>query len=266
MPATYFPFRWMVGTFQEILDSSSGNSARIKSMTDLRVLAFVGSTEAKYSPTELNFWDFHFFQALLRRHMADEIVAEKSMARLVLPSRLELKMPEGSSNEAPLAKVIFTTFLYVSPVQIIPVCDHTGTPRHFHSSITSGSACLMRIRTRASVSLRQSRAQFLPHPLDRWRSRPCPPYPRDDYPGSPPPARSRASAPLRQRRCHWLPTPGCLLCSCDSTPTFPIVPARPAARCLVPARWPHRFLPLLPRQNCPGAHRVLLLDLSSCSC
>jgi hypothetical protein len=26
----------------------------------------------------------------------------------------------GSSNEAPLAKVILTTFLYVSPVQIIP--------------------------------------------------------------------------------------------------------------------------------------------------
>jgi hypothetical protein len=50
------------------------------------------------------------------------------MARLVLPSRLELKRPEGSSNEAPLAKVIFTTFLYVSPVQIIPACDHTGTP------------------------------------------------------------------------------------------------------------------------------------------
>src|SRR5881227_3563389 len=52
----------------------------------------------------------------------------KSMARLVLPSRLELKRPEGSANEAPLAKVIFTTSLYVSPVQIIPACDHTGTP------------------------------------------------------------------------------------------------------------------------------------------
>lgn len=37
------------------------------------------------------------------------------MARLVLPSRLELKRPEGSSNEALLAKVILTTFLYVSP-------------------------------------------------------------------------------------------------------------------------------------------------------
>src|SRR5437763_10514130 len=87
----------------------------------------------------------------------------KSMARLVLPSRLELKRPEGSLSEAPLAKVIFTTFLYVSPVQIIPACDHTGTPDiefdgffHFNSSTTSGSACLMRIRIRASVSPRQS--------------------------------------------------------------------------------------------------------------
>lgn len=50
----------------------------------------------------------------------------KSMARRVLPSRLELKRPEGSSNEAPLAKVNFTTLLYVSPVQMIPACDHTG--------------------------------------------------------------------------------------------------------------------------------------------
>src|ERR1700687_2482329 len=54
MPTTYFPFRWTVGTFQEILDSSSGNWVRIKSITDLRVLSFVGSTEAKYSSTELN--------------------------------------------------------------------------------------------------------------------------------------------------------------------------------------------------------------------
>ncbi len=35
----------------------------------------------------------------------------KSMARLVFPSRLELKSPEGSFTAAPLAKVIFTTFL-----------------------------------------------------------------------------------------------------------------------------------------------------------
>src|SRR5262250_2466428 len=44
----------------------------------------------------------------------------KSMARRVLPSRLELKRPDGSGSAAPLAKVIFTTFLYVSPVQINP--------------------------------------------------------------------------------------------------------------------------------------------------
>src|SRR5262245_21329348 len=78
------------------------------------------------------------------------------MARLVLPSRLELKRHEGSANDAPLAKVILTTLLYVSPVQMIPACDHTGTPRHFHSSTTSGSACLMSPRIRASVSPRQS--------------------------------------------------------------------------------------------------------------
>ena len=42
------------------------------------------------------------------------------MARLVLPSRLELKRPEGSSSAAPFAKVIFTALLYVSPVQINP--------------------------------------------------------------------------------------------------------------------------------------------------
>src|ERR1700721_2596648 len=79
-----------------------------------------------------------------------------SMARLVFPSRLELNRPDGSSSEAPLAKVSFTTLLYVSPVQRIPPCDHTGTPLHFHSSTTSGSACLMRARTWASVSPRQS--------------------------------------------------------------------------------------------------------------
>ena len=35
----------------------------------------------------------------------------KSMARLALPSRPELKRPDGSSNEAPLGNVILTTFL-----------------------------------------------------------------------------------------------------------------------------------------------------------
>src|SRR6201991_3093946 len=83
------------------------------------------------------------------------------MARLVLPSRLELKRPDGSSNEAPLAKVIFTTLLYVSPVQMIPACDQTGTPLHFHSSTTSGSPSLMSLRTRASVSPRQSLSSLI---------------------------------------------------------------------------------------------------------
>src|SRR6185312_11717676 len=85
------------------------------------------------------------------------------MARLVLPSRLELNRPAGSGSDAPLAKVIFTTLLYVSPVQMIPPCDQIGTPRiefdgfrHFTSSTTSGSACLMSVRIRASVSPRQS--------------------------------------------------------------------------------------------------------------
>src|SRR5258706_15966445 len=87
----------------------------------------------------------------------------KSIARLALPSRLELNSPEGSLSEAPLRKVSFTTLLYVSPVQISPSCDHTGTPAiafdgflHFTSSTTSESACLMSIRIRASISSRQS--------------------------------------------------------------------------------------------------------------
>src|SRR5688572_19438704 len=80
----------------------------------------------------------------------------KSMARLTLPSRLELKRPEGSFREAPLAKVIFTTFLYVSPVQICPLCDQTGVPLHIHSSATSGSASLIRARSRESISPLQS--------------------------------------------------------------------------------------------------------------
>jgi hypothetical protein len=92
----------------------------------------------------------------------------------VLPSRLELKRPEGSSSEAPLAKVIFTTLLYVSPVQMIPACDHTGTPLHFHSSTTSGSACLMRRRTRASISPRQSLSSLILASMSREAESPFP--------------------------------------------------------------------------------------------
>src|SRR5947207_6230773 len=84
-----------------------------------------------------------------------------SIARLTLPSRLELNRLEGSLSEAPLAKVSFTTLLYVSPVQIIPSLDQTGTPRHFHSSTTSGSACLMRARTRESVLPLQSPSSLI---------------------------------------------------------------------------------------------------------
>src|SRR6476646_11786990 len=87
--------------------------------------------------------------------------SRRSMARLVLPSRLALKRPEGSSSAAPLAKVVFTALLYVSPVQMIPACDHTGTLPHFHSSTTSGSASLMIARTRASVSPRQSLSSLI---------------------------------------------------------------------------------------------------------
>ena len=36
------------------MDSSSGNWVRIKSITDLRVFFFVGSSEPKYFSTELN--------------------------------------------------------------------------------------------------------------------------------------------------------------------------------------------------------------------
>src|SRR5215510_487884 len=44
---------------------------------------------------------------------------------------------------------------------MMPACSHTGTPLHFHSSTTSGSACLMRLRTRASVSPRQSPSSLI---------------------------------------------------------------------------------------------------------
>src|SRR5262245_50419164 len=100
----------------------------------------------------------------------------KSMARLVPPSRLALNRPVGSFNEAPLAKVIFTTFLYVSPVQIIPVCDQTGTPLHFHSSTTSGSACSMRTRTRASIFPRQSLSSLILASISREGESPPLPF------------------------------------------------------------------------------------------
>src|SRR6185503_4065780 len=76
-----------------------------------------------------------------------------SIALRVLPSRLELKRPDGSGTLAPRAKVSFTTFLYASPVQTMPPWDQTGLS-HFHSSITSGSAARISARIRARVSPR----------------------------------------------------------------------------------------------------------------
>src|SRR5687767_2044309 len=83
-----------------------------------------------------------------------------SIALRVLPSKLELKRRDGSGILAPRAKVSFTTFAYVSPVQTIPAWDHTGTPNgfvgliHLHSSVISGSAERISARMRASVSPR----------------------------------------------------------------------------------------------------------------
>src|SRR5262245_52523037 len=89
-----------------------------------------------------------------------------SMARLTFPSRLELKRRAGSFSEAPLANVILTTFLYVSPVQTMPPCDQTGVPgfvgfTHFHSSTISGSAAWMIPRTFASIFPRQSPSSLI---------------------------------------------------------------------------------------------------------
>ena len=69
------------------------------------------------------------------------------MARRVLPSRLALKRRDGSSNAAPLAKVIFTTFFYVSPVQMIPACSrapraaaaHIRSPDHLLACLTQSA-------------------------------------------------------------------------------------------------------------------------------
>src|SRR5256885_16850392 len=39
---------------------------------------------------------------------------------------------------------------------MMPSCDQTGVPIHFHSSTTSGSACLISVRILLRVSPRQS--------------------------------------------------------------------------------------------------------------
>lgn len=83
------------------------------------------------------------------------------MARLTFPSRLELNRPEGSFNRAPLANVILTTSLYVSPVHTMPPWEKMGVPIHFHSSTISGSASWMISRTFASIFPRQSPSSLI---------------------------------------------------------------------------------------------------------
>src|SRR5438477_7812882 len=100
MPATYFPSRWMVGTFQEILDSSSGNWVRIKSMTDLRVLSFAGSCEAKYSSTELNFGDFISFRLPFVDRFFIGVFILFSFASTQSPQSLSWAKPNGASRRA----------------------------------------------------------------------------------------------------------------------------------------------------------------------
>src|ERR1700722_11832001 len=43
----------------------------------------------------------------------------------------------------------------------MPSQYHTGTPRHFHSSTTSGTACLRSARSRESISPRQSPSSLI---------------------------------------------------------------------------------------------------------
>src|SRR4051812_34267873 len=44
---------------------------------------------------------------------------------------------------------------------MIPSCDQTGTPLHFHSSTTSGSACLINARIWPSTRPRQSPSSLI---------------------------------------------------------------------------------------------------------
>src|SRR5580704_13976020 len=82
--------------------------------------------------------------------------SKRSMARHWLPPRPALKNLSGSGRCAPLAKVSFTLSLWALPTAMIPSRDQTGLPIHFHSSMISGSASRMVLRTVASVLPRQS--------------------------------------------------------------------------------------------------------------
>src|SRR5262245_46320916 len=56
---------------------------------------------------------------------------------------------------------------------MIPSCDHTGTPRHFHSSTTSGSACLIKVRIRPSILPRQSPSSLILASISSEADLPC---------------------------------------------------------------------------------------------
>src|SRR3989475_8088036 len=92
---------------------------------------------------------------------ADALMASpswKSMARTDLLSKRVLKSPFGSFSWAPFGNVSRTAFLRASPMQTMPSWDQTGTPSgregffHFTSSITPGSAPLMRARSWLNLS------------------------------------------------------------------------------------------------------------------
>src|SRR5580704_8162127 len=82
--------------------------------------------------------------------------SSQSIDRHTLPSRPALKSLSGSGRLAPWEKVSFTLLLWALPTAIIPSRDHTGLPIHFHSSMISGAAPRMLLRTLASVLPRQS--------------------------------------------------------------------------------------------------------------
>src|SRR4030095_16462565 len=66
------------------------------------------------------FWATAAFTSALNARASTFSPSWMSIARRVLPSRLELNRRVGSGMLAPRANVSLTTLLYVSPVQTIP--------------------------------------------------------------------------------------------------------------------------------------------------
>src|SRR5262249_58523780 len=110
-----------------------------ESISDLRVLSFVGSCEARRYVSDVHHrlllaargfglglllpLRLSATAARMRSFKAASSILSPSwtsMARLTFPPRLELNRPEGSFNAAPLANVSLTTFWYVSPVHTMP--------------------------------------------------------------------------------------------------------------------------------------------------